>query len=510
MKKMDQTPQDELKSSLLKLRSFLIPGDDENKVMYLHAIVALAGSLSAFFILEAGEMSLGVIEHTFLILIEKTCVIVVVAYIISRTSFFRGILQKNFSIKNQILMIAAFGAVSIFGTYSGLNIMGAIANVRDLAPMIAGLVGGPWIGLGVGLIGGVHRYFLGGFTAVPCALATILAGVFGGLIYVLNKGKFIGILGAVIFAALMESFHMLLNLLIAQPYSAALTIVQELSGPMILSNSVGMLVFAFIISNLLNEQKTKQERDQYLDELERHKYELKVAQKIQKSFLPNDIPSMKDLDLAAVNLPAKDSGGDFYDFIPLSEDKMAMAIADVSDRKVPASLLMALSRTIVRGKSMENPQAAELAKYLNRLITEDGKSEVSLKMFYGILNVKNKEMNFINASHSPPIVFKNKTNEIETLKKDEISLGEVKRLKIKEHHLLMEKDDILVFHTDGINSVVNSEGEHFKTEYISKILKENHQLPAEELISKLKESIFSFFGGSALEDDISLIVLKMN
>lgn len=74
----------------------------------------------------------------------------------------------------------------------------------------------------------------------------------------------------------------------------------------------------------------------------------------------------------------------------------------------------------------------------------------------------------------------------------------------------MEKDDILVFHTDGINSVVNSEGEHYKTEYISKILKENNQLSAEELIGRLKESIFSFFGGSALEDDISLIVLKMN
>ena len=173
--------------------------------MYLHAIVALVGSLSAFFVLEAGEMSLGFIEHTMLILIEKTCVIVVVAYIVSRTSFFRGILQKKFTLKNQILMVIAFGAVSIFGTYSGINILGAIANVRDLAPMIAGLVGGPWIGLGVGLIGGVHRYFLGGFTAVPCALATILAGVFGGLIYVLNKGKFIGILGAVIFAALMEA-----------------------------------------------------------------------------------------------------------------------------------------------------------------------------------------------------------------------------------------------------------------------------------------------------------------
>ncbi len=508
---MKQNPQEEIKNSLLRIRSFLIPGDDENRVMYLHAAVALIGSLSAFFVLEAGEMSLGFVEHTMLILIEKTCVIVVVAYIISRTSFFRGILQKKFTIKNQILMIAAFGAISIFGTYSGINIMGAIANVRDLAPMIAGLVGGPYIGLGVGLIGGVHRLLLGGPTAVACTLATILAGLFGGLIYVLNKGKFIGIIGAVVFAALMESFHMILNLFITKPYSVALTITQELSGPMILANSLGMLIFAFIISNLLKEQKTKEERDEYLDELERHKYELKVAQKIQKSFLPNNIPPLEDLDIAAMNLPAKEAGGDFYDFIPLSTDKFAVIIADVTDRKVPAALLMAVSRTIVHSLSenTENPQAAELVKYLNRLITEKNKSNVSLTLFYGILNLKNNEMTFVNAGHSPPLVYKSKDKKIIALKKDKVLLGDKKSIKLEEKHLSLEKGDIIIFYTDGIYSVTDTEGKHLGNELFNNILTENNQLPAGELIKKLKDSIKSFCGKGTLDDDISLIVLKM-
>lgn len=507
---MKEEPRMEIKNSLLRIRSLLIPEDDENRVMYLHAAVALIGSLSAFFILEAGEMSLGMIEHTFLVLIEKVCVIVVVAYIISRTAFFREILQKKFTLKNQVLMIAAFGAISIFGSYSGINIMGALANVRDLAPMIAGLVGGPWIGLGVGLIGGVHRFFLGGPTAFACGLATILAGLFGGLIYTLNKGKFIGIIGAVIFAALMESFHMLLNLIFTKPYPLAFTIVQDLSGPMILANSLGMLIFAFIISNLLKEQETKEERDQYLDELERHKYELQVAQKIQKSFLPN-IPSLADLDISAVNLPAKEAGGDFYDFIHLSDDKYAVVMADVKDRKVPATLMMAVAHTIIKNLSENtpNPQAGEIVEYLNRLITEKNKSDVSLNIFYGILDLKESVMNFVNAGHSSPVVYKKKDDKIIILERDKVFLGDKKNITLEEKHLTLERDDILIFHTDGIYSVTNSSGNHFENENINNILMNNSQLSAEELKNKILESVKDFCGKRALADDISMIVIKI-
>ncbi len=127
-------------------------------------------------------MTYSIIE-LLLVLVEKICVIVVIAYLITRTKYFREILDKRFTLKNRAILILIFGAVSIFGTYSGIEIFGAIANVRDLGPMIAGLIGGPVIGLGAGLIGGIHRYFLGGFTCVPCSLATVLAGLFGGIIY---------------------------------------------------------------------------------------------------------------------------------------------------------------------------------------------------------------------------------------------------------------------------------------------------------------------------------------
>ncbi|MCK4736639.1 MAG: hypothetical protein KAT65_29565, partial [Methanophagales archaeon] len=96
----------------------------------------------------------------------------------------------------------------------------------------------------------------------PCSLATIFAGLFGGIIYVLRKGKFIGVLGAVVFAALMEFFHMILILLLAQPYSKAVMVVEVISVPMIVSNSLGMAIFTFIVSNLIRGQETAERREE--------------------------------------------------------------------------------------------------------------------------------------------------------------------------------------------------------------------------------------------------------
>ena len=198
------------------------------------------------------EVSIG---DLLLDLVEKICVVLVFVYLVTRTKYFSQVLDRQFDIKNRIILILAFGAFAIFGTYSGIKLpSGAIANIRDLGPMFAGLIGGPIIGLGAGLIGGIHRYFLGGFTAIPCSLATVIAGIACGIIYKCRKGEFISIYGAALFAVLMESVHMGLMLLIARPFSEALETVKLISLPMILANTAGIAISAFIVSNLINER----------------------------------------------------------------------------------------------------------------------------------------------------------------------------------------------------------------------------------------------------------------
>ncbi len=161
---------------------------------------------------------------------------------------FQRLLSNEAGWRDKLIIILSFGGFSILGTYMGIRLpSGAIGNFRDLGPMIAGLAGGPLIGLGAGLIGGIHRYFLGGFVQIPCGLATILAGLISGAINMLNKGKFVRFRWAVLFAILMECFHLLLVLLIAQPFSEALNVLKALLIPMILANSAGIAISMLIM-----------------------------------------------------------------------------------------------------------------------------------------------------------------------------------------------------------------------------------------------------------------------
>ena len=211
-------------------------------------------------------------------LVKTGAVIVVFAYVVTRARFFTDILDKQFNFKNRIILILLFGVLSIFGTYGGITLpSGAIANIRDLGPMVAGLIGGPIIGVGAGLIGGIHRYFLGGFVCLPCALASVIAGLAGGVIYKLRKGAFPAVWQAALFAVLMESFHMGLVLLIARPYSQALAVVKEIFLPMTAANAIGVAIFIFIVRNLTMERKTAAEKEKYRCELERREYEAETA-----------------------------------------------------------------------------------------------------------------------------------------------------------------------------------------------------------------------------------------
>ena len=191
-------------------------------------------------------------------LIEKVCVVVVIAYLATHTRYFTEILNGRFNIRNRAILILIFGFIAVYGTYSGIKLpSGAIVNFRDLGPMVAGLLGGPVVGLGVGLIGGIHRYFLGGLTAVPCSLATVIAGLAAGMVYRWQKGNFIGIWKAVVFAILIESLHMGLILLISRPYEEAVQVVRQISMAMILANTVGIAIFTLMVSNLIKERKAE-------------------------------------------------------------------------------------------------------------------------------------------------------------------------------------------------------------------------------------------------------------
>jgi sigma-B regulation protein RsbU (phosphoserine phosphatase) len=441
-------------------------------------------------------------------LVEKICVVVLFAYLITHTRYFARVLERQFDFRSRIFLILIFGAFAIFGTYSGIELpSGAIANIRDLGPMLAGLIGGPIVGLGAGLIGGIHRYFLGGLTAVPCALATVIAGLAGGGIYKWRRGEFIGIYGATLFAVLMESFHMGLTLLIARPFSEALAVVKLVSLPMIVANAVGIAIFALILRNLINERKTAAEKDRYRRELERQTYEMEIAGGIQRSFLPESPPKIEGVELAALNSPAKEVGGDFYDFIPIPTDKWGLVIADVSGKGVPAALFMALSRTLVRANVTGNHTASEAIRGANDLIAEDDRSSMFVTLFYGVLDPRGRTLTYVNAGHNPPLMLRR--DNIIMLEAKGIALGVMPNIELEEKEISLRDGDIVVLYTDGVTEAINNREEQFGQERLIRLIEEGCNLPAQELIKRIQQEITAFSQGQPQFDDITLMVLKV-
>ena len=190
--------------------------------------------------------------HELLALFTETEIFIFVFMeIISKLDLSSRIMALKSTWKDKVIFIILFGAFSILGTLLGFQIEdGAITNVRDLGPLVAGLVGGPLMGGLAGLIGGIHRFFLGGLTAVPCGLSTILAGLIGGGIYLLNKKKLIGVFYAILLAIAVEVVHGLLTLLIARPLEEAWVVVRHAIPPMMIANGLGVAVSVIVMDRI--------------------------------------------------------------------------------------------------------------------------------------------------------------------------------------------------------------------------------------------------------------------
>ncbi len=185
-------------------------------------------------------------------LLQQMAVFLVIAYLFTKSPAFRPLAGEVLRPRHKLLLYGIFSAFSILGTYFGLPVQDAIANTRAIGPVLAGLIGGPLLGVATGLTGGLHRYSLGGFTAFSCGVSTTLEGLVGGLVhlYLLRKGKGEQVFSpavalATTFAA--EALQMLVILLLARPFDEAVALVRLIALPMMLANSVGAALFVSII-----------------------------------------------------------------------------------------------------------------------------------------------------------------------------------------------------------------------------------------------------------------------
>ncbi len=438
-------------------------------------------------------------------LVNSMAVIMVVTYIITRSNFYGEIMVKKFSLRNQLLLVLIFGAFSIYGTLGGIELLGAIANIRDLGPTMAGLIGGPMVGLGAGLIGGLHRFTLGGFTDYACSLSTVLAGLIGGEIYLLRKGEFPSIKGAVLLSVAIEILHLGLTLIISKPFSQAFTLVKQIIAPMILANGAGMAIFAFMVNNLIKERATETAKRQI-------EGELLVARQIQMSIVPRifpPFPERLEFEVHALLEPAKEVGGDFYDFFFLDEQHLYFTVGDVSGKGVPASLFMAVTRTLLRSRTVAQTSPDEILAAVNNELCRNNDTGMFVTVFCGILDTKSGEVIYSCGGHDLPYHL-SQSGIAPLAPAKGPALGAMEDILYIKQSISLKPGDTLIVFTDGVTEAMSKSGGFWGKGGLLQSLQDAPQRPAAEITGKILQDLRLFARDTAQYDDITILALTFN
>ncbi len=446
--------------------------------------------------------------NEFIVLFQMMCVVVVFAYLVTRTRFYQEVLDGILTWKNQVLLILVFGIVSVYGSMSGIEILGAPLNIRDTGPMVAGFIGGPVAGIGAGLIGAAYRMTLGGFTMVACSVATLLSGLIAGLIYLAHRREIPGLAVGVAAAIIIEGVHMGLVLLFSRPFSQAVALVSDVAFPMIAANAVGIFIFGFITLNLKKEKETARERDRYQGELQRKNAELHIAREIQESFLPPALPSLPGYTLAAESRPAREVGGDFYDVLASPGGRIGLVIADVSDKGVPAALFMALSSTVMRASAAWHQKPGDAVQDANSLIARESSSGMFVTLFFCLLDPDKGTITYVNAGHNPPILVRNDGTSI-SLSMTGMALGVDTSESYEERSLSLCPGDLLVLYTDGVTEAEDSLHRQFGEERLESIARQKRSHSAAEVLATIQSEVSMYTNAMPQYDDMTLVVLKV-
>ncbi|MFA5611480.1 MAG: PP2C family protein-serine/threonine phosphatase, partial [Anaerolineaceae bacterium] len=236
--------------------------------------------------------------------------------------------------------------------------------------------------------------------------------------------------------------------------------------------------------------------------------ELNLARRIQKTFLPDKLPEIQGYQLAVEWKTARQVGGDFYDIFKLGEDKYGLTVADVSDKGLPASLYMTVSRTLLRAVSGEFTSPALALERVNQLIQLDSAQSFFVTLVYAILDTRSGELTYAIAGHNPPFVLDPHQQTATLLPRGGMALGLLEPISLQDAHLKLLPGQSIILYTDGVSEPPNPDGKEYGQEHLAELLGSVASREPEEIIAALLEDLEVFQEGGIFEDDRTVLVLK--
>ncbi len=278
-----------------------------------------------------------------------------------------------------------------------------------------------------------------------------------------------------------------------------------------------LLVIAFVLTRIApaRELEPRELLNAHEDQAERErlKAEFNVARKAQENLLPASSPNLPGFGIAALCRPARECGGDLYDFLPLSDGKLGIVVADVSGKGVPAALYMTLTKGLLLSVAENTSDPGEILREVNKHLYEVCKRKTFVTLFLGVLDPITKTLTFARAGHNPPVWRRQAEQTTQWLKPPGIGLGlnagkSFDRV-LKVEQIQLSQNDLLIFYSDGISEAMNEHQEEYGEERLEQVAAMTDGMGAEESLSAVFVSVSNFLGKELPQDDQTLVVVRV-
>ena len=248
------------------------------------------------------------------------------------------------------------------------------------------------------------------------------------------------------------------------------------------------------------------------NEKKRLDHDLEIARDIQRVLLPAEPPSVNGFEISGINVPARQVSGDYFDYIKVDEERLGVAIADVSGKGVPASLIMAICRSVLRSQAAQNPSPADVLRKVNRQLYPDIKEDMFISMAYLILDHVHNGVTLARAGHDAPLLYKRASQTVTPLKPPGmvvgIDSGNVFDRITGDFPVPLERDDCLVLYTDGVTEALDTDGNEFGVERTVQSVRASADNGAQAIVARLIDDLRNFVGSHPQNDDITLIAIR--
>ena len=241
---------------------------------------------------------------------------------------------------------------------------------------------------------------------------------------------------------------------------------------------------------------------------ERMESELKIAHALQGAILPKTMPENPTYSGHALMTPAREMGGDFYDFFTLADGRLSLVMADVSGKGVPAAFFMAIARTVMRAAAARHSHPGPCLEEVNDAICEQNPQDLFVTLFYGILDPVSGEFVYANAGHNPPFVVRRPGEVAPLAMTGGMAVGVMPGLPYNEDAVTLAPGDTMFLYTDGITEAMNVEDEEFTEARLEAVLANGHDLPVDIVLTNVTSAVVEFVGEAEQSDDITCIVLR--